>query len=221
MTTIRVAALPQEVAKRIREMIRKGILKEGDRIVENPLCRTMGVSRTPLREALRLLSFEGLIELIPNKGAFVVQPSMKDIREMFWVMSILEGTCARECAKKIDEKALKKLENLYKKLERHFQEKHHERYMAVNHSYHTLVQELAGSKVLSEVISGLRQKILLHRYRQIYQPNRLRTSMQEHRALQDAFRKKDPEAAERLMKEHLIRQCEALENADHKPEGRV
>lgn len=221
MTTIRVAALPQEVAKRIREMIRKGILKEGDRIVENPLCRAMGVSRTPLREALRLLSFEGLIQLIPNKGAVVVQPSMEDIREMFWVMSILEGTCARECAKRIDEKGLKKLEALYKKLERHFEEEHHEKYMAVNHSYHTLVQELAGSKVLSEVINGLRQKILLHRYRQIYQPNRLMTSMQEHRALQEAFRKRDPVAAERLMKEHLIRQCEALENADHKPEGRV
>ena len=136
-------------------------------------------------------------------------------------MSILEGTCARECAKRIDEKGLKKLENLYKKLERHFEEEHHEKYMAVNHSYHTLVQELAGSKVLSEVINGLRQKILLHRYRQIYQPNRLMTSMQEHRALQEAFRKRDPVAAERLMKEHLIRQCEALENADHKPEGRV
>ena len=213
MTTIRVAALPQEVAKRIREMIRKGILKEGDKIVENPLCQAMGISRTPLREALRLLSSEGLIELIPNKGAFVAQPSMKDIREMFWVMSILEGTCARECAKKMNEKGLKKLDNLYKKLEKHFQEKNHEKYMAVNHKYHTLVQELAGSKVLSEVINGLRQKILLYRYRQIYQPNRLETSMQEHRDLQDAFRKKDPEAAERLMKEHLIRQCEALESA--------
>ena len=62
----------------------------------------MGVSRTPLREALRLLSSEGLVELIPNKGAHVAEPSMGDIREMFWVMSILEGTCARAMRRKND-----------------------------------------------------------------------------------------------------------------------
>lgn len=212
MNTIRVEALPQEVAKRIREMIRKGILKKGDRIREKPLCEAMGVSRTPLREALRLLSSEGLIELIPNKGARVVEPSMEDIREMFWVMSMLEGACARECAANLDKDGMKRLDTLYRKLEKHFRENNHEKYMAVNHSYHTLVQELAGSRILAEVINGLRQKILLYRYRQIYQPNRLSTSMQEHRDLQDAFRKRDPEAAERLMKEHLMRQYYALEN---------
>ena len=213
MTTIHIKALPQEVARRIREMIRRGILKEGDRIVEKPLCEAMGVSRTPLRESLRLLSSEGLIQLIPNKGARVVQPSMRDISEMFRVMSILEGTCARECAEKLDDKGLKKLENMFEKLEKYFEEENHEKYMAVNHSYHSLVQELAGSKILSEVINGLRQKILLYRYRQIYQPHRLEESMQEHRELQAAFRQRDPGAAERLMKEHLIRQCEALEKA--------
>jgi len=194
-------------------MIRKGILKEGDRIVEKPLCDAMGVSRTPLREALRLLSSEGLIQLIPNKGARVAQPSMQDIREMFQVMSLLEGTCARQCVEKLNEKGLRKLENLHEKLEKHAEEKNYEKYMAVNHNYHSLVQELAGSKILSEVINGLRQKILLYRYRQIYMPNRLAASMQEHRDLQAALRAKNPEAAERLMKEHLIRQCQALERA--------
>jgi DNA-binding GntR family transcriptional regulator len=211
MASIRVKALPQEVAKRIRELIRKGILKKGDRILEKPLCESMGVSRTPLREGLRLLSSEGLIELIPNRGARVIEPSMRDIREMFFVMSILEGTCARECAKNIDEKGMEKLENLYGNLEKYFRERDHEKYMAVNHSYHTLVQELAGNRILSEVINGLRQRILLYRYRQIYQPNRLDASMQEHRNLHAGFRKKDPDEAERLMKEHLMKQCDALE----------
>jgi DNA-binding GntR family transcriptional regulator len=75
-----------------------------------------------------------------------------------------------------------------------------------------LVQDLAGIKILSEVIDNLRQKILLYRYRQIYQPDRLKASMQEHSELQKAFREKNPAAAERLMKEHLMRQCEALES---------
>lgn len=218
MTTIRVESLSQEVARRIREMIRKGVLKKGDRIVEKPLCQSLGVSRTPLRDALHILASEGLIELIPNKGAFVAQPAMTDIKEMFQVMSILEGTCARHCVEKMNEEGFRKLEKLFQKLEKHFHQQNHEKYMAVNHRYHTMVQELAGNKVLSEVISGLRQKILLYRYRQIYQPNRLNTSMQEHRDLQDAFKKRDAEAAERLMKEHLMRQCESLERASDAPE---
>jgi DNA-binding GntR family transcriptional regulator len=86
--------------------------------------------------------------------------------------------------------------------------------MAVNQSYHTLVEELAGNRILSEVINGLRQRILLYRYGQIYQPYRLDASMQEHRNLHAGFRKfrkKDPHEAERLMKEHLMKQCDALE----------
>ena len=120
MTTIHVQSLAQETAKRIREMIRKGILKKGDKIVEKPFCEALGVSRTPLREALRLLSSEGLIELIPNKGARVAQPSLGDIREMFWVMSILEGTCARECAEKMNEGGMKKLDTLFRQLLKHY-----------------------------------------------------------------------------------------------------
>ncbi len=172
----------------------------------------MGISRTPLREALRILSSEGLIELIPNRGAYVAQPSIKDIGEMFYVMGILEAACARACAEKIDEAGMKRLDELYRKLEEHCQAEDREKYMAVNHRFHSLVQELSGNKVLSEVINGLRQKILLYRYRQIYQPNRLKESMQEHRDLQQAFRERDPEAAGRLMQEHMTRQFNALES---------
>ena len=212
MKRIQAGYLAQEAAKRIREMIRKGALKKGDRILEAPMCQTMGVSRTPLREALRILSSEGLIELIPNRGAYVAQPSIKDIGEMFYVMSILEGTCARVCVEKMDDEGLRRLDDLYRKLEQHCQAEDREKYMAVNHSFHSLVQELAGNSVLSEVIDALRQKILLYRYRQIYQPNRLKESMQEHRDLQQAFRERNPEAAERFMQEHLTRQFNALKS---------
>jgi len=212
MRRIQVGYLAQEAAKRIRDMIRKGTLKKGDRILEEPMCQAMGVSRTPLREALRILSSEGLIELIPNRGAYIAQPSINEIGEMFQVMSILEGTCARLCAEKMDDRGLSRLDDLYRKLEEHCQTEDREKYMAVNHCFHSLVQELAGNKVLSEVINGLRQKILLYRYRQIYQPGRFLESMQEHRELQKAFRERNPEAAEKFMKEHLIRQFEALKS---------
>ncbi len=179
----------------------------------------MGVSRTPLREALRILNSEGLIELIPNKGAYVAQPSLKDIEEMFYVMSILEGICARVCVEKMNDTGMKRLDDLYRKLEEHCQAEDREKYMAVNHSFHTLVQELAGNKVLSEVINGLRQKILLYRYRQIYQPRRLEESMQEHSDLQQAFRQRNPEAAEKSMKQHLARQFYALKSVYSEASG--
>ena len=212
MKKIIAGYLAQEAAQRIREMIRKGKLKKGDRILEEPMCQAMGVSRTPLREALRILSSEGLIQLIPNKGAYVAQPSIDEIGEMFHVMSILEGECARACAEKMDPEGMKRLDDLYWKLEEHCRAEDREKYMAVNHSFHSLVQELAGNNVLSEVINGLRRKILLYRYRQIYQPDRLPESMQEHRDLQKAFRERNPAAAERFMKEHLNRQFQVLKD---------
>ena len=210
MKKIQPGYLAQQAADRIRDMIRNGSLKTGDRILEEPMCAAMGVSRTPLREALRILSSEGLIESIPNRGSYVAQPSIEDVGEMFFVMSILEGTCARLCAEKLDEKGLRRLDDLFRKLEQHCRAENREKYMAVNHRFHSLVQELAGNQVLSQVIDGLRQKILLYRYRQIYQPNRLKESMQEHRGLQQAFRDRNPDAAEACMRAHLTRQFEAL-----------
>jgi DNA-binding GntR family transcriptional regulator len=210
MKKIQPGYLAQQAADRIREMIRSGRLKTGDRIREESMCAAMGVSRTPLREALRILSSEGLIESIPNRGSCVAQPSIETVGEMFFVMAILEGTCARLCAQHLDPKGLRRLDELFEKLERHCREENRAQYMAVNHRFHSLVQELAGNQVLSRIIDGLRQKILLHRYRQIYLPDRLQESMREHRALQKALREKKPDAAEACMREHLDRQFEAL-----------
>jgi len=207
---IPVVPLHKEVADRIRHMIQKGLLKEGDRIVENRLCEEMGVSRTPLREALRILNSEGLIDLAPNKGAYVAKPSLEEIREMFHVMSILEGACARAATERMTETDFQKIEKLHEKLEQHHKMRDHEKYLKVNQRYHSLIQELAGNKTLNEVIIGLRQKILLYRYRQLYQPERFDKSMAEHRVILEAFRRRDPAAAEEAMKTHLMNQCKAL-----------
>ncbi len=207
---IPVRALHETVANRIREMIRKGELTTGQRIVEKRLCQELGVSRTPLREALRTLSSEGLVELVPNRGAFVSKPTMAEVRDMFEAMSVLEGTCARLAAARMSASDLERLERLHEKLERCYADRDPECYIQVNHTYHTLVQKAAGNRTLDGILSGLRHKVFLHRYRQLYQPDRFRASMEEHRMLMEAFRRRDPGAAERVMREHLINQCEAL-----------
>ena len=207
---ISIRTLPEEVANRIRDMIRMGELQKGDRIVEATLCERLGISRTPLREALRILSSEGLVDVIPHRGAHVAEPSMRDIREMFQVMSLLEGECARVVAGKMTDDMFEKVATLHEKLERHFDAKDHEAYLRVNQEYHLLIQEMTDNRVLNEVVNGLRQKILLHRYRQLYQPDRFNASIQEHRDLLEAFRQRDSDAAEGVMKRHLMNQCESL-----------
>jgi len=193
-------------------MIRKGALNKGDRIVEKDLCASLGISRTPLREALRCLTSEGLITILPHRGAYVAEPSMDEIREMFEVMTLLEGNCAAMAAKKISESDLQKLEKLHEKLEQHYEANQPEKYLDVNQKFHSMLQEMAGNKVLNDVVNGLRQKIVLYRYRQLYQPDRFQASMREHHSLMDALRKRDPVAAEDRMRQHLMNQCEALKN---------
>ena len=210
MHKIRTKTLHQEIVAQIQKMIHNGILVRGQKIDEKRLCESMGVSRTPVREALRLLKSDGLIDLIPHKGAYVSQPCIEEINDMFEVMSVLEGTCARLAVANMKGKDFKRIESLHEELEEHYRNRDYEAYLKKNHVFHVFIQDLAGNKVLNDVINGLRQKILLYRQKQLYQPERFDQSIQEHRDLLQAFRKKDPISAELLMKQHLLMQCKAL-----------
>ncbi len=204
ISKIAIKPLHQEAADRIRELILNGVLKTGDRILEANMCMSLGISRTPFREALRILGSEGLVDLVPNKGAFVAQHSREYIREMFEVMSILEGACARMAAVKMTASALKQIESAHQTLEAHYEAGDLERYMVVNDNYHVLLQEMAGNKVLDQVINGLRQRVLLYRHQQLYhRPDRFLLSLTEHRRILEAFRAGDPDRAESLMKQHV------------------
>ena len=210
MNKIEPKTLHQEVTARIREMIRTGSLVRGQKIDEKHLSELMGVSRTPVREALRVLHSDGLVDLIPHKGAYVTQPSIGEVCDLFEVMSVLEGTCAKLAAPQMTKEDLKKIQTLHRNLEKHFQNKDHEAYLETNHHLHVMIQELSGNKVLNDVLNGLRQKVLLYRHRQLYHKDRFEKSMQEHRLILEALRKGDPSSAEDLMKKHLSNQCDAL-----------
>ena len=211
MKVIEKKPLHEEIANNLRELIMSGELQEGDKIKEDELCSSMGISKTPLREALRVLSVEGLIQLVPNRGSFVSTPTFEEIREMFDVMSVLEGICARAAAEKMSAKDLATLEKLHTKLEKNFKRRAQREYIRINNQFHAFVQELAGNRTLNQIVNGLRQKILLYRYQSLNLPERFEQSIQEHRDLIEAFRKKDSKKAETLMRRHLKTQCDALE----------
>jgi len=203
--------LHEEIAATLREMIMSGELKEGDKIKEDELCDIMGISKTPLREALRVLSAEGLIRLVPNRGAYVSTPTFEEITEMFDVMSVLEGVCARATAVNMTDSDFLSLEKLHKKLEKNFKRRNQKEYIRYNNAYHLFLQELAGNRTLNQILNGLRQKILLYRFQSLNLPERFEQSIVEHRDLLEAFRRRDPEKAEELMRYHLKMQCRAME----------
>ena len=211
MKVIEKKPLHEEIANNLRELIMSGELQEGDKIKEDELCSSMGISKTPLREALRVLSVEGLIKLVPNRGSFVSTPTFEEIREMFDVMSVLEGICARAAAEKMSAKDLATLEKLHNRLENNFKRRAQREYIRINNQFHSFVQELAGNRTLNQIVNGLRQKILLYRYQSLNLPERFEQSIQEHRDLIEAFRKKDSKKTETLMRRHLKTQCDALE----------
>ncbi len=211
MKVIQKKTLHEEIANNLREMIMSGELREGDKIKENELCEMMGISKTPLREALRVLSAEGLIRLIPNRGSFVTTPTFEEIKEMFDVMVVLEGVCARTAAEKMSDRDFAKLEALHRKLEDNFRLKDQKEYIKQNNLYHAFVQELAGNNTLNQIVNGLRKKILLYRFQSLNLPGRFEHSIAEHRRLLAAFKARDAEKAELLMKSHLNKQCDAME----------
>ncbi|MBW2709678.1 MAG: GntR family transcriptional regulator [Deltaproteobacteria bacterium] len=199
-----------KIADMLRDMIMIGTLKEGDKVNEGELCETMGISKTPLREALRVLSVEGLIRLVPNRGAFVTQPTFEEIAEMFDVMSLLEGFCARAACEKMTSKDFSRLAKLHTKLEETFERHDQEGYIRINNQFHSFVREITGNRTLNQIDDGLRKKILLYRFQSLNLPGRFECSIREHRDLLEAFRQRDASRAETLMREHLQNQSQAL-----------
>lgn len=227
MKLIKKTTLHEEIVNNLREMIMTGELREGDKIKESELCMSMGISRTPLREALRILSVEKIIIHVPNKGSYVCNPSIEEIKEMFDVMSVLEGVCARNATEKMRDSDFARLEKLHEKLEEYYNCRDQKNYIKFNNLYHSFLQELAGNRTCNQIINGLRQKILLYRFKSLNLPGRFEKSIEEHRGLMEAFKERDSERAELLIKIHLKNQSNAVEELwqrlgrgeNHKPNG--
>jgi DNA-binding GntR family transcriptional regulator len=217
---IQKATLHMQIADTLREMIMTGELKEGDKISENELCTSMEISKTPLREALRVLSAEGLISLVPNRGSFVTKPTIDEIMEMFEVMSMLEGVCARAAADKMTAEKFSRLEELHAALEEKFECRDQKEYIRIHNRYHSFIQELAGNRTLNQIVNGLRKKILLYRFQSLNLPGRFEDSIEEHRQLLATFRERDGRKAEKIMKKHLKKQALALEKLAKQMEER-
>ena len=211
---ISTPALYQEVAARLRERIYSQDLKPGAAIDEQSLAEEYGISRTPMREALKVLHAEGLVVLEPRRGCFVTELNEQDIDELFPLMALLEGRCAYEAVKKAEPADIKRIEDLHTKLEKHAAANDVQKYFEQNCLIHELVQKLAGNNWLERTTNDLRKFLKLMRGRQLHLPGRLQESLAEHRMLLAAFQNGNPSAAEKIMHDHLISQWQALREYD-------
>ena len=203
-------SLHDEVAAQLRQRIFSGELAPGVFLDEVALAGDMQISRTPLREALKVLTAEGLVRHEPRRGCFVNQVTAQDLDEIFPVIALLEGRCAREAATHATDADLAALQVLHDKLARHAKARRINDYYSVNFEIHEAIITLADNRWLAQVIGDLRKIVKLARLQQLHAPGRLEQSLAEHLAVFAALKARDPEGAEAAMRTHLSRQRVAL-----------
>lgn len=203
-------SLHDEVAATLREQIFAGVLVPGTFLDEAALCQQLEISRTPLREALKVLTAEGLLRHEPRRGCFVNEVTERDLDEIFPVIALLEGRCAYEAARNASDAELRELDALHDKLARHAKARRINDYYATNHVIHEAIITLANNRWLAQVIGDLRKILKLARLQQLHAPGRLEQSLSEHLAVFAALKARDSAGAEAAMRTHLTRQREAL-----------
>jgi len=203
-------SLHDQVAERIRAQIFDRHLASGEFIDEIALAEKWQISRTPLREALKVLAAEGLVELVPRRGCRVIEISETDADELFPIMALLEGRCAYEATQHATAADLRELQRMHDELERTASAHDVDGYYQANHVFHSFVQRLAGNRWLDRVTADLRKFVRMLRGRQLVLPGRIDDSINEHRVLIAAMLAGDAQRAERAMHDHLLAQLTAL-----------
>lgn len=214
-------SLHEQVAATLREQIFDGALAPGSFVDEVALCERLKISRTPLREALKVLSAEGLLRHEPRRGCFVNEVTERDLDEIFPVIALLEGRCAFEAARKASDADLVALEVLHERLQKAASSKRIVDYYGTNYAIHEAIITLADNRWLAQVIGDLRKILKLARLQQLHAPGRLEQSLREHLAVFAALKARDAEGAEAAMRTHLTRQREALRELSRQQNRRL
>ncbi|MGQ2978897.1 MAG: GntR family transcriptional regulator [Polaromonas sp.] len=203
-------SLHQEVAATLREQIFAGMYAPGTFLDELVLCERLQISRTPLREALKVLTAEGLLRHEPRRGCFISEVTEKDLDDIFPVIALLEGRCAFEAARNASDADLAALTTLHERLSSHASAGRINDYYDTNFAIHEAIIALADNRWLAMAISDLRKILKLARSQQLHAPGRLQQSLSEHMAVFAALKARDSEGADAAMRTHLTRQREAL-----------
>ncbi|HEX5686119.1 MAG TPA: GntR family transcriptional regulator [Ideonella sp.] len=200
-TLLAPRALYQQVAERLREQIFNRELEPGSWIDELKLAQEYGISRTPMREALKVLAVEGLVTMKVRRGAYVTEMSAADVQQVYRLLGLLEADAAAEVAENASDSEIAELRALHDKLER--QTRHRDAFFAVNEQFHLRLLAIAGNRWRSQIVGDLRKVMKLNRHHSLFKQGRIAESLAEHRAVMQALETRRPEQAARLMREHF------------------
>lgn len=206
-------SLRGKVFQKIREEILSGVYQDGEELREVTLGEKLGVSRTPVREALRQLELEGLVTIVPNKGAYVTSISRKDVEDIYKIRSLLEGLCARWATKNITEQQIEDMEETLLLSEFHLKRNGKVKTIQVSEldsKFHKVLYEASNSRILEHLLTDFHKYVKMTRQMSVGAPDRAEQSIEEHRAILDAIKAKDADLAEKLADEHVMKVMENL-----------
>ena len=197
-------SLRGRVFHKLRDDILNGKYKENDELREVAIGEELGVSRTPVREAFRQLELEGLIQIVPNKGAYVTGITRKDVQDIYMIRSLLEGLCARWATENITEEQMEEMEENIFLSKFHAEKGHYDQLAELDNRFHEILYEACNSKMLEHQLRDFHQYVLRVRKKTLSNVNRGRKSNEEHEQIMDAIKAKDADRAEALANAHMI-----------------
>lgn len=196
--------LRKQVYEALREAILTGRLKQGAKITEMEIADKLNVSRTPVREAIRMLELEELVILVPQQGVFVAGiKSIKEINDIFQVRSELEGLAAFLTAQKITEEQILRMNNCMEGIKKCVQQNDLENCIEYDISFHQVIYEASENKWLQKLLDSLFEQITRFRSRSLGQKGRMKAALKEHNELAQALSGGKPEKAKKMAKQHI------------------
>jgi len=200
-------ALYEEVAELLRQRIFRRELEPGSWIDELKLAEEYGISRTPLREALKVLAAEGLVTMKVRRGAYVTEVSEKDLTDVYHLLSLLEADAAGVVAEQASEHQHAELKALHQELEAAVGDR--DRFFAINEAFHLRLLEIADNRWRLQMVSDLRKVMKLNRHSSLFKTGRIAESLAEHRGVMAALNARDGALAMQRMREHFRNGLEA------------
>lgn len=208
--TIARRSLHGELIPLLRDMILNGELRPGDKIHEQGLCVRFGVSRTPLREALKVLASEGLVILTPNRGAMIARISDKEIDELFPIIGALEALAGEAACAAITPAQMKRLQAMHDEMVKHYNNNRSVPYLKLNQKIHATLFEIAGNAELTQLYNTLIVRTHAARFVAKKSPERWREAVEDHELMMQALDARDGPRLGRILREHLRHKAEMV-----------
>ncbi|MCR5799564.1 MAG: GntR family transcriptional regulator [Lachnospiraceae bacterium] len=203
-------SLRGRVYSKIREDILSGVYKDNEELREVAIGEELGVSRTPVREAFRQLELEGLIQIIPNKGAYVTGITAKDVEDIYMMRSRLEGLAARWATEHITKEQLDEMEENIYLSEFHSSKGHFDQITNLDNRFHEILYEACNSKMLEHQLRDFHEYVQRGRKRTLAENKRCEASTREHKEIMEAIKAKDPDRAEQAANRHIVNAFENM-----------